>query len=201
VIAERRWTTVDDVLALTGKRVAPTIGDWVVAPDALAATTEAVMARINAAGALGLDVAALDPHERVVLTVLADVRVDGAKAFPADARDEFADHPVLAELRAGGAAPSEPTGVDRATIRELVRRGLVVERDGIVFHPDAIALAARTASELLQGHPEGITMSQLREALGVSRKYALPLANELDARGVTRRRGDLRIGGPRLDAG
>ena len=39
---------------------------------------------------------------------------------------------------------------------------------------------------------------QLRDELGVSRKYALPLANELDARGITRRRGDLRIGGPRL---
>ena len=41
-------------------------------------------------------------------------------------------------------------------------------------------------------------MSQFRESLAVSRKYALPLANELDARGITRRRGDLRIAGPRL---
>ena len=41
-------------------------------------------------------------------------------------------------------------------------------------------------------------MAQLRDAIGATRKHALPLANELDARGVTRRRGDLRIAGPRL---
>jgi selenocysteine-specific elongation factor len=43
-------------------------------------------------------------------------------------------------------------------------------------------------------------VAQVREALGTTRKYALPLLNRLDADGVTRRRGDLRIGGPRLPA-
>ena len=41
-------------------------------------------------------------------------------------------------------------------------------------------------------------MSQFREALGVTRKHAVPIATELDARGITRRRGDVRIAGPRL---
>ena len=80
----------------------------------------------------------------------------------------------------------------------MVRRGLVVERDGIVFHPTAIDIAAAAAAALLQQHPDGFTMAQLRDALGITRKHALPLANELDARAVTRRRGDLRIAGPRL---
>jgi hypothetical protein len=53
---------------------------------------------------------------------------------------------VLAALRAGGTSPDEPTGVDRATLRELIRRGLLVERDGIVFHPDAVDTAARMAA-------------------------------------------------------
>ncbi|MEY4230162.1 MAG: selenocysteine-specific elongation factor, partial [Actinomycetota bacterium] len=57
---------------------------------------------------------------------------------------------------------------------------------------------ARHAAVLLAEYPDGITLSQLRESMGVSRKYAVPLANELDARGVTRRRDDLRIAGPRL---
>ena len=35
-------------------------------------------------------------------------------------------------------------------------------------------------------------------ALGTSRKFLLPLLGILDATGVTRRREDLRIGGPRL---
>jgi selenocysteine-specific elongation factor len=74
----------------------------------------------------------------------------------------------------------------------------VVERDGVWFASDAVDQAARVAARLLAQHPEGITLSQLREELGTSRKYAVPLASELDARGVTRRRGDLRIAGPRL---
>ncbi|MBA2387487.1 MAG: SelB C-terminal domain-containing protein, partial [Acidimicrobiia bacterium] len=32
----------------------------------------------------------------------------------------------------------------------------------------------------------------------VSRRYALPLLAELDARGLTRRRGDVRVAGPNL---
>ncbi len=198
IVAERGWVAVDDLEAWTGRRIAPTLDRWVVAPAALAAIDTALHERIAAAGPLGLDVASLDERERAVLATFRDVRIAGGHALPADARDELADHPVLEAVRAGGTAPEEPSGIDRATLRELIRRGLLVERDGIVFHPDAIDTAARTAAVLLAGHPDGITMSQLRDALGISRKYALPLANELDARGITRRRGDLRIGGPRL---
>jgi selenocysteine-specific elongation factor len=51
---------------------------------------------------------------------------------------------------------------------------------------------------LLAEHPDGFTVAQARDALGTSRKHALPLLALLDAAGVTRRRGDLRLGGPRL---
>ena len=198
IVAERGWVHVDDLVAWTGERVAATLDRWVVAPTAMAALDASLHERVAAAGALGLDVATLDERERALLATFADVRVDGGRVLAADAVDEFADHPVLELLRAGGTAPPEPTGVDRVTLRELLRRGLLVERDGIVFHPDAIDAAAHAMARLLVAHPEGVTMSQLREELGISRKYALPIANELDSRGVTRRRGDLRIGGPRL---
>ena len=46
----------------------------------------------------------------------------------------------------------------------------------------------------------GVTVSTIRDELGTTRKYVLPLLAQLDATGVTRRRGDLRIGGPRLPA-
>ncbi len=198
VVAERGWVLADDLAALTGEEVAPTLERWVVSDAALAAAEVSLRDRVAAAGSLGLDLAALDERERAVLGTLADVRVEGGRARPAAARDELAEHPVLAELLAGGTSPAEPAGVDRATLRELVRRGLVVERDGIHFHPTAIEAAARRVAELLRDEPGGITVSQLRDALGVSRKYALPLVGELDARGITRRRGDVRIGGPRL---
>ena len=198
LIRERGWIDSDDLAALTGETREPTVGHWVVDPDALAATTAALRSRLAAAGPLGLDLALLHEHERAVLGTLDQVRIEAGRAFPAAAADPLADHPFVAALLAGGVTPPEPDGVDRAELRELVRRKLVVERDGLYFHPAAIDTAAAQAAALLRVHPDGFTVSQLRDALGLTRKYALPLANELDARGITRRRGDLRIAGPRL---
>jgi selenocysteine-specific elongation factor len=116
----------------------------------------------------------------------------------ADVVDPFADHPYLAEVLAGGFAPPQPDGIDRAELRELVRRGHVVVRDGLHFHEETIAAAAVVAAALLARHSDGFTVAQFRDATGASRKFALPLVSELDARGVTRRRDDVRIAGPRL---
>jgi len=198
LVAEHGWIDADDVWVLTGERRDPTIGRWVVDPVALTATRTAVRERVLSAGELGLDTAALDDRERAVLQGIDDVAIADGRARHAQARDPLADHPFLAVLQAGGFAPPDPTGVDKAQLRELIRRRLVVERDGVCFHPMAIDAAALTAARLLTEHPAGFTVSQFREALGVTRKHAMPLAAELDARGITRRRDDLRIAGPRL---
>ncbi len=200
VIAEHGWITVDDLRALTGASMQPTLGAWVIDPAALTATIARLSERVAAAGPLGLDAAALDDRERAVVSTVATLQVDSGRVTVAGTRDEFADHPVIARLLDGGASPPDVSDVDRPTMRELVRRGQVVERDGLHFHPSAIELATSAVAGLLARHPEGFTVSQLREDMGVSRKYAMPLLNELDARGVTRRRGDLRIAGPRLPA-
>jgi selenocysteine-specific elongation factor len=75
---------------------------------------------------------------------------------------------------------------------------VLVERDGQWFHAAALDAATRAAAGLLAADPAGFTMAQFRDACATTRKHALPLANELDARGITRRRGDVRIAGPRL---
>ena len=201
VVAERGWVTADDIEALTGVARRPNLGEWVVDPDALEVTTQSVRARVAAADELGLDIATLDVRERAVLALLDDVQVVAGRARPVAAHDPFVDHPFLAVLRAAGATPPDATGVDRVDLRELVRRKLVVERDGLYFHPSAIDGAALIAAELLRTTPEGFTMSQFREALGATRKHAVPLGTELDSRGITRRRGDVRIAGPRLPQG
>jgi selenocysteine-specific elongation factor len=66
------------------------------------------------------------------------------------------------------------------------------------FHADTIDAAGVLAAQLLAASPDGFTVAQFRDATGASRKFVLPLVAELDARGVTRRRDDLRIAGPRL---
>ena len=57
-----------------------------------------------------------------------------------------------------------PDGVDRAELRELVRRGLVVEQDGIHFAATAIDLAARALAVMLPEQPEGVTVAEVRNA-------------------------------------
>jgi selenocysteine-specific elongation factor len=200
VVAERGWITADELEAVTGERRLAAVGPWVVAPGAVEAMVEALSARIAAAGPLGLDVAALDEREREVLGRVPDVHVADGRARPVAARDPLIDHPFRLALEAAGPNPPPPDGVDRAELRELVRRGLVVERDGIYFAPSAVDTVAATAAGLLAQQPDGFTVAELRDALGITRKHALPLASELDARGITRRRGDVRIAGPRLPA-
>lgn len=198
VVREREWVTVDQLELLTGERVEPTLGDWVTTAEALAATVETVRERVTEAGPAGIDVAAFDERERAAIGTIDDVVVDAGLVLPADAVDPYEDHPFLAELIAGRFAPPSAADIDRNDLREMTRRGHIVQNDGIVFHSATIDAAAMVAADLLAEHVDGFTVSQFRDATGASRKYALPLVSELDKRGVTRRRDDLRIGGPRL---
>ncbi|MFL5767995.1 MAG: selenocysteine-specific translation elongation factor [Actinomycetota bacterium] len=98
-------------------------------------------------------------------------------------------------------ADAEPTP---PTIAELISRG--TKRDAIdaavatarlvrvspelVMTPDLVASGERIVREL---GADGITVSAFRERLGTSRKFALPLLEHFDARGITLRRGDVRV--------
>lgn len=201
VIAERGWVSVTDLEAMTGVRRQPDAGEWVVDPVVRATVTEEILQAVADAGPLGFDVARLDDRRRALLTTIDTIVVDAGRARPADAPvDDLAQHPFLAALEAAPFEPPAPDGVDRETLRELVRRGLVVEREGVVFAASAIERAARIVARLLASSPDGIPVPPIRDALQSSRKHVLPLLAQLDATGVTRRRGDLRIGGPRLPA-
>lgn len=199
VIAERRWVDVDDLEALTGERRSPDVGRWVVAPDTLATTLDSVRERVRSAGPLGLDVAILDERQRAALDRLDDVRVDIGRARLRGApADPVATHPYLSALDAAPFDPPEPTDVDRTELREMVRRGHVVVSEGVWFSASAIDLAARVVAQLLAAQPDGFTVADARDALGTTRKYAVPLLSQLDSTGVTRRHGERRVAGPRL---
>ncbi len=198
VIAERGWVDVGELELLTGVTVDPTVGHWATTPQRLADTQHRLRAAIDACGEHGLELAGLGEHDRAVVDTLADVTVESGRARAADAADPFADHPLAAVIKSGGFAPETPANVDRVAVRELVRRGVLVERDQILFHHEAIDAAARVAAQLLATDPNGFTVAQFRDHTGASRKFALPLVAELDARGITRRREDFRIAGPRL---
>ncbi len=212
VVAERGWVDAALLERLTGERRAPTAGDrWVVDPAAMAAATGSVRAKVRDAGPLGLDLGELDERGRVALGELVrtgDVAMDRGRAVAATdaaagtAGATLARHPFLRLLDESPFAPPDPAaaGVDRSELGHLVRSGLVVERDGHYFSQQAVDRAAGVVAALLADHPQGVTVSVVRTALGSTRKHVVPLLALLDALGVTRRRGDLRIGGPRLPA-
>jgi len=198
VVAERGWVDAHELELLTGEAVDPTIGQWVTTPELLAETQQRLITAIGTAGELGLDLASLTEHERAVIETLDGITIEAGRARPADVVDPFADHPLAGLVLSGGFTPDLPPDIDRTAVRELTRRGVLVERDKLLFHSDTIDAAARIAAELVAADPDGFTVAQFRDRTGASRKYALPLVAELDARGITRRREDFRIAGPRL---
>jgi selenocysteine-specific elongation factor len=96
------------------------------------------------------------------------------------------------------AEPTPPTVQELASagfalevIDAAVRAGMLVRlsRD-FVMTPGLVA----RAEALVRGSgKDGMTVSAFREAMGTSRKYALPLLEHLDQAKVTVRRGDLRF--------
>jgi selenocysteine-specific elongation factor len=200
VVSERGWILSDDFERLTGETRPTTLGRWIGAPGRLEALVEQVRTKVAKAGDLGLDVASLDEREREIAAATPGIEVTVGRARFAEVRDPLADHPFVAALAAGGFAPPSADGVDRTELRLLIQRGVIIESEGVWFHPDAIAQAAVVAARLLADSPNGFTVAQFRDAVGATRKFVLPLVAELDRRGITRRRDDFRIAGPRLPA-
>ena len=200
VVAERGWLEADRLVLLTGQRREPDVGRWVVSPSVLDDARARLRDAVDDAGPLGLDIAGLDEKDRAVLSLMEDVATEGGRVRLIGQSDPFADHRYTAALENAPFTPPDPeaAGVDRGEVRELVKRGLIVEQDGVFFAATALETARSVLAEMLVEQPDGVTVAEVRERLKTTRKYALPLLAWLDGHGATRRRGDVRIAGPRL---
>lgn len=203
IVASRGWVRLRDLPLLAGRTVADgdverRVGEWATTHDAFAVAEARITALVDGAGEVGLDAARLDVRDLAVVAASDRLRAESGRVRAAGASG-LADHPYLAAFERAGCAPPDPDGFDRAVLSQLVRSGALVSCDGAIFHPVAVARAAAAAGALLAANPDGFTVSALREALGITRKHAVPLAAHLDREGVTRRRGDVRVAGPRLD--
>ena len=104
---------------------------------------------------------------------------------------------LLAALEAAPFAPPAPSdlGVPTALTRSLVREGLLIDLDGVVFAASALGLARDRVIAAMRERGS-VTVSDVRDALGSTRKFVLPIVGWLDRTGITRRRGDDRLPGP-----
>jgi selenocysteine-specific elongation factor len=198
VINEHGWITADSLTLLTGEKQDAQFGEWIVAAEVLASTIATIESLITKAGDGGIDLISLDERQRLVVATLPQLSIKEGRVMIAGVHDPLLDHPIIEQLAQAGCAPTAPTGITPPELRRLAKAGLLFEREGEWFHVSALETARAVAVKLLQANQDGFTMSQFREALGVTRKHAVPLAGELDARAMTRRRGDVRIAGPKL---
>jgi selenocysteine-specific elongation factor len=204
------------------RRGAVRVGEWLVAPEIAGATGDGLLAGLSEHHRLhplrpGLEVGEARPslaafHPAFSDPDLADAFLESLASAGALVREgtivRLPDHKVTTEGREDAGQlveavregeptpPSVPDLVARGYGLELIRATcqggrLVRVSPDIVVTPEFLA----KAEEIVRAHgePPGITVSRFREALGTSRKYALPILEYFDGRGVTRRQGDVRI--------
>ncbi|HET6817961.1 MAG TPA: selenocysteine-specific translation elongation factor [Mycobacteriales bacterium] len=126
---------------------------------------------------------------RELLSHVDGVRIEGGLARRADdSRPEPPEIVALVDRLDADplAAPDadELASLDRGALRDAARRGRVLHLAGAVYvGPGALELAVSRLREL----PSPFSVSDARQALGVSRRVAVPLLEHLDARRRTRR--------------
>jgi selenocysteine-specific elongation factor len=122
------------------------------------------------------------------------VRLPGHSTTTAGRED--ADRLLAAVAAAEPTPPSVKELVGSGFGMELIRAAcaegrLVRVSADIVMTPALLSRAEALIRD--RAMPSGLTVSGFREALGTSRRFALPLLEYFDARGVTRRQGDVRV--------
>ena len=162
-------------------------------------------ARAAAAGALERRGRGVDPG---LVDAVLDALVRGGLLVREGSEIRLASHRVALEDRSeeldrivravAAGEPSPPTlselaaaGFPREIVEAAARAGRLIRvSPDLVLTPEFVRRARDAVGD---AGPEGITVSALRERLGTSRKYAEPLLEWFDQRGVTRRRGDVRV--------
>jgi selenocysteine-specific elongation factor len=110
---------------------------------------------------------------------------------------------IAETLRQGGLTPQSPSSIvsdlqSSRAVERLLREGLIVRAHDrakgkeILFHRDAIEEARRRLAPLLEREP-GLLVTEVGAALGISRKYSMPLLDHLDTIRFTRRVKDRRM--------
>ncbi|MBX9584853.1 MAG: selenocysteine-specific translation elongation factor [Gemmataceae bacterium] len=109
---------------------------------------------------------------------------------------------IVEAFAAGGLSPPEPkefanqAGGNAAALKDIfavaVAEGLLVKlTDELYLHADADARMRAAVADRLRAGP-GMTVAEIRDLLGTTRKYAVPICEYLDRIGLTKREGDIR---------
>ncbi|MDR1775277.1 MAG: selenocysteine-specific translation elongation factor [Actinomycetes bacterium] len=144
------------------------------------------------------------PKRQAAAQPVVAARDDAAQQEARRAADAARDallSKIVAELER--AAPEPRTAADfacedakllAAALGAGVTRGSIVRLAGsLYFAPAALVAAEATVREALAAAPDGLGAAALRDALGLSRKVTIAVLEHFDARGITRRVGEVRV--------
>jgi selenocysteine-specific elongation factor len=204
-----------DLDQLSGRR----LGDWLYSEEAWTSITTRVtseveafhtahplrpgMAREELRNRLGVPAAAFASVLGGLLEERRIVERDGSLASPQHHVElETTGGPAAGLLELLGRQPFAPpslpeamqqTGATEEVVRALVQRGhLVRASQDIAFTKDAYEAAVALVKEIASANGS-VTVAQLRDRMGASRRPVLALLEYLDAQRVTRRVGDTRV--------
>ena len=149
----------------------------------------------------GLDVDA--PTFEALVSRLDDIIEEGAVVRLGSHRVELSSEQqalkskILGAIEGGGFTPplAKDLDGDPRLLRAMIDSGDLV-KIGDFYLTARQAVDARTKVRAAIESDGAMTVAQIRDLLGTSRKYAVPLCEWLDQTGATLRRGDLRALGP-----
>ena len=83
--------------------------------------------------------------------------------------------------------------IKKKEIRDLVKLGFLISLDGnIIYHKQVYDDMTKRVLALFSTR-EKITVPEAKDAVGLSRKFILPLLNRIENDGLIRRLGDFRV--------
>ncbi|MGG5886605.1 selenocysteine-specific translation elongation factor [Falsiroseomonas sp. HC035] len=155
------------------------------------APVEGMLARLVAARRLDLAAGRFTRHGLDPLALLPQAARSLLEATEASFREAGLTPPDAAAVVAGQRARAQAVALLVRTGR-LVRAPDAVQKREVLFHRAAIAGARVALRQAYGGRAEGFLVGDCGRLLGISRKFAVPLLERLDAEGLTRRAGDRR---------
>ncbi|NBS29679.1 MAG: selenocysteine-specific translation elongation factor [Actinobacteria bacterium] len=185
------WIAIAEARRLTGQDVEPVVDGWTAASTVVESTLSALRERLTQSP---FDVAECTEVERSLLSLIDGVVIEHGVARLGGV-DPALESPLIDRLLAEGVATGPIDVADRPVVSRLVRLGVLIGHDGVYFHTEVLRGLQPVLELLWSADPDGFTVAELRDALGVTRKHALPLANCLDQMNLTRRSGDRRVRG------
>ena len=197
------------------------VGDWLLSPAAAARAEDGLVDALSAYHAEhplrpGMDASQVRAtlatlHRAFADADLGDAFVAREIAGGTIARDGTAVRLPAHRVRTEGSEPADrlvaAVGANELappTVKELIASGFELElvqavcADGRLVRvgPELVmtpAVVTRAETVAREAGSRGLTVSGFRQSMGTSRKYAVPLLELLDARGITRRVGDVRV--------